>query len=222
MCIYEEELEAIKEAYTGETVVQVGFNRRFSPMIEKMKKSLGGQISVNYRVNAGIIPKDIWIQDRTIGGGRIIGEVCHFIDTCSYLIGSDVKSVFATTVQKGDQSIPDEDNVSIVLNYANGSTATISYYAYGDSTMPKEYIEVFGSGVSMAMNDFRELVIYKGGKSTKEKNSNQDKGFVGEFKTFKEAVKTGNEAIGFESIYNTTKTTFKILESIRTKSLVEI
>lgn len=222
LCIYEEELEAIKEAYTGETIVQVGFNRRFSPMIEKMKKFISGQISINYRINAGIIPKNVWIQDRTIGGGRIIGEVCHFIDTCSYLIGSEVKSVFATTIQKSDQSIPDEDNVNIVLNYANGSTATISYYAYGDNSMPKEYIEVFSSGVSMQMNDFRELTIFKGGKSSKEKSANQDKGFVNEFKAFKEAVQSGNETISFESIYNTTKTTFKILESIRSKSLVEI
>ncbi|RXJ79836.1 oxidoreductase [Aliarcobacter skirrowii] len=222
LCIYEEELEAIKEAYTGETIVQVGFNRRFSPMIEKMKKFISGQISVNYRINAGIIPKNVWIQDRTIGGGRIIGEVCHFIDTCSYLIGSEVKSVFATTINKEDKSIPDEDNVNIVLNYANGSTATISYYAYGDNSMPKEYIEVFSSGVSMQMNDFRELTIFKGGKSSKEKSANQDKGFVNEFKAFKEAVKSGNEAISFDSIYNTTKTTFKILESIRSKSLVEV
>jgi predicted dehydrogenase len=191
-------------------------------MVEKMKKSVSGQISVNYRINAGIIPKDVWIQDRTIGGGRIIGEVCHFIDTCSYIIGSDVVSVFATTINKADQSIPDEDNVNIVLNYANGSTATINYYAYGDTTMPKEYIEVFGNGVSMSMSDFRELVVYKGGKASKEKSANQDKGFVNEFKAFKEAVKTGKEAISFESIYNTTKTTFKILESIRSKSLVEI
>ena len=222
LCIYEEELEAIKEAYTGETIVQVGFNRRFSPMIEKMKKFISGQISVNYRINAGIIPKNVWIQDRTIGGGRIIGEVCHFIDTCSYLIGSEVKSVFATTIQKSDQSIPDEDNVNIVLNYVNGSTATISYYAYGDNSMPKEYIEVFSSGLSMQMNDFRELTIFKGGKSSKEKSANQDKGFVNEFKAFKESAKSGNEAISFDSIYNTTKTTFKILESIRSKSLVEI
>ncbi len=191
-------------------------------MVESMKKSISGQVSVNYRVNAGVIPKDVWIQDRTIGGGRIIGEVCHFIDTCSYLIGSDVVSVYASTVTKNDQSIPDEDNVNIVLNYANGSTATIAYYAYGDITMPKEYIEVFGNGVSMSMTDFRELFIYIGGKTQKIKSANQDKGFVGEFKAFKEAVKSGKEAISFESIYNTTKTTFKILESIRTGNVEKV
>jgi predicted dehydrogenase len=222
LCIYEEELEAIKDSYTGKTIVQVGFNRRFSPMIESMKKSINGQVSVNYRINAGIIPKDVWIQDRTIGGGRIIGEVCHFIDTCSYLINSDVVSVFATTITKEDQSIPNEDNVNIILNYVNGSTATIGYYAYGDTTMPKEYIEVFGNGVSMAMTDFRELLIYSGGKTKKEKSANQDKGFVNEFKAFKEAVKSGESAISFDSIYNTTKTTFKILESIRTGNVEKV
>jgi len=222
LCIYEEELEAIKEAYNGETIVQVGFNRRFSPMVESMKKSIHGQVSINYRVNAGVIPKDVWIQDRTIGGGRIIGEACHFIDTCSYLIGSDVVSVYATTVTKNDQSIPDEDNVNIVLNYTNGSTATIGYYAYGDPTMPKEYVEVFGNGVSMAMTDFRELIVYSNGKSKKTKSANQDKGFVSEFKAFKDAVKSGDEAISFESIYNTTKSTFKILESIRTGNVEKV
>jgi predicted dehydrogenase len=222
LCIYEEELEKINEVYSGNTIVQVGFNRRFSPMIESMKKNIDGQVSINYRVNAGIIPKDVWIQDRTIGGGRIIGEVCHFIDTCSYLIGSDVVSVFASSVQKNDKSIPDEDNVNIILNYENGSTATIGYFAYGDSTMPKEYIEIFANGVSMQMTDFRELLIYSGGKVKKEKSANQDKGFVNEFKAFKEAVKSGNSAIEFDSIYNTTKTTFKILESLRTHGLVKI
>jgi len=222
LCIYEEELEAIKDIYTGEIIVQVGFNRRFSPMIEKMKNKISGQVSVNYRVNAGVIPKDVWIQDRTIGGGRIIGEVCHFIDTCSHLIGSDVVSVYASTVTKDDQSIPDEDNVNVILNYANGSTATIGYYAYGDTTMPKEYIEVFGNGVSMAMTDFRELIVYSGGKANKTKTANQDKGFVAEFKAFKDAVKSGESAISFESIYNTTKTTFKILDSIRSGNVEKI
>ena len=222
LCIYEEELELIKKAYDGQSILQVGFNRRFSPMIEKMKNQLNGQVSVNYRINAGIIPNDVWIQDRTIGGGRIIGEVCHFIDTCSYLIDSEVVSVYATTVQKSDQSIPDEDNVNITLNYANGSCATIAYYAYGDGAMPKEYIEAFGHGISLQMTDFRELINYKGSKANKVKNSNQDKGFIGEFTAFSTSVKSGVPAISFESIYNTTKTSFKILESIRSGNVEKV
>jgi predicted dehydrogenase len=222
LCIYEEELEEISTAYDGETILQVGFNRRFSPMVEEMKQKIKGPVSLNYRVNAGIIPKDVWIQDRTIGGGRIIGEVCHFIDTCSYLVGSEVSSLFASTVQKDDQSIPDEDNVTIVLNYKNGSMATISYCAYGDSSMPKEQIEAFSNGVSMQLNDFRELLIYTQGKREKIKSANQNKGFVTEFEALKKAIQTGVNAISFDSIYNTTKATFKILESIRTKKLVEL
>ena len=222
LCIYEDELEAIKEVYNGNTIVQVGFNRRFSPMVEKMKSSLSGPIAINYRINAGVITKDVWIQDRAIGGGRIIGEVCHFVDTCSYLANSEVVSVFANIVQKDDKSFPDEDNVNITLNYFNGSTAIIGYYAYGDTTMPKEYIEAFGNNVSMSMADFRELVIYSGGKMKKKKSANQDKGFFNEFKAFKEAVKSGESAISFESIYNTTKTTFKILKSIRSGNLEKV
>jgi len=222
LCIYEEELESINKLYNGSSIIQVGFNRRFSPMIEKMKKNINGQISVNYRVNAGVIPKDVWIQDREIGGGRIIGEVCHFIDTCSFLIGSEVVSVYASTVHKNDQSIPDEDNVNIILNYENGSTATIAYYAYGDSSMSKEYIEVFGSGISMQMIDFRELIIYHNGKIKKEKSTNQDKGFINEFKAFKASIENGESAISFSSIYNTTKTTFRIHDSIKQKKILKV
>ena len=222
LCIHEEELENIVEVYDGKSILQVGFNRRFSPMIEHMKSKLSGQIAIIYRINAGVIPKDTWVQDRERGGGRIIGEVCHFIDTCSYLTGSEVVSVFASAVQKDDQSIPDEDNVNIVLNYANGSTASIGYYAYGNSTMPKEYIEVFGNGISMQMNNFRELLIYSDAKTEKTKSSNQDKGFAAEFKAFREAIKSGESAIAFESLCNTTRTAFKVLESIRTKKLVEV
>ncbi len=222
LCIYEEELEAINEAYNGKSILQVGFNRRFAPMVETMKNKLNGQIAINYRVNAGVIPKEVWIQDRSIGGGRIIGEVCHFIDTCSYLISSNVVSVYAATVQKNDQSIPNEDNVNIVLNYANGSTATISYFAYGDNSMPKEQIEAFGNGISMQLNDFRELTIYSGVKAKKEKSANQDKGFINEFKAFKVSVESCVSAISFDSIYNTTKTTFKILDSIRSGNVEKV
>jgi len=223
LCINEEELEEIAEAYDGSVILQVGFNRRFAPLVRKMKERVGNvPMSVTYRVNAGVIPKNIWVQDPDVGGGRIVGEVCHFIDTCSYLIGSEVDNVYAACIHKNDKSIPDEDNVSIVLTYKNGSTATINYYAYGDSSMPKEYMELFANGIAMEMNNFRELIIYEKGKKERFKNSNQDKGFINEFKMFKKAVQTGVPAIPFESIYNTTLTTFKILESLKSKQAIEL
>lgn len=226
LCIKEEELESIAklyQEYQGNSILQVGFNRRFSPMVQKMKTILkDAPMSISYRVNAGVIPKDSWIQDSEIGGGRIIGEVCHFIDTCSFLTGSAPMSVFASNVKKDDRSIPDEDNLNVVINYANGSTATINYMAYGNKQMPKEFIEVFANNIGIQMNDFRELTIYNGSKSEKIKSSNQDKGFKNEFEAFETSVKKGIPAISFNSLYATTKTSFKILESLKSGSLVQI
>jgi predicted dehydrogenase len=219
LSIYEHELEEIYKLYNDgdncNSIIQVGFNRRFSPMVKQIKRSIDGTVAINYRINAGVIPKDSWIQERTIGGGRVIGEVCHFIDTCSYLTGSEVVSLYATVIKGNNHhSIIAEDNINIILNYANGSVATIAYYAYGNSSMPKERIEIFGNGISMEMNDFRELIIYHRGKIDKYRVSNQDKGFKNEFKAFRDAIKSGTPAIPFSSIYNTTKTAFKILISI--------
>lgn len=224
LCMDEEELDIIKDLYEKSNVnLQVGFNRRFAPLVQEMKKTVGDlPMSITYRVNAGVIPKDVWVQDPLIGGGRIIGEVCHFIDTCVYLIGSLPTSVFASCVKKADQSIPDEDNVNITINFENGSTASINYFAYGNKAMPKEYIELFAPDIAMQMTDFRELKIFKGSKTSTSKNSNQDKGFKSEFNAFKEAVSSGNPAISFEEIYKNTLISFKILQSLRTGELVKL
>jgi len=227
LCINEEELEQIREEYMSRVtrhaspVLMVGFNRRFSPLIQNMKKALRDEpIALNYRINAGVVPLNSWIQDPLIGGGRIIGEVCHFIDTCSFLTGGLIKSVMASVVRKNDQSIPDEDNVSILLTYNNGSTATLSYVAYGNKSIPKEYIELFANGIAMQMIDFRKLTIFKGSRKQKFSSANQDKGFQAEFNAFAEAIKTGKPAIPFESLYNTTLATFKIREAIKSQNVV--
>lgn len=226
LAIHESELEAIKYFYQGEgekPVLQVGYNRRFAPLVQEMKKKVGDvPMSINYRINAGVIPKEVWVQDPAVGGGRILGEVCHFIDTCTFLIGSLPESVFASCVTKPDQSIPDEDNVSITIKYINGSTAVINYYAFGNSQMSKEYIELFAPDVAMQMDNFRELEIFSGGKSSKTKSSNQDKGFKGEFNELKKSVTSGELAISFEELYSTSKLTFKILESLRTGELKKL
>ena len=220
LAIHESELEEIKDVLSSSennSLLQVGYNRRFAPLVQEMKKVVSDlPMSVNYRINAGVIPRDVWIQDAEVGGGRIIGEACHFIDTCTYLIGALPVSVFASCVTKPDQSIPDEDNVSITLKYQNGSTAVINYYAFGNSQLPKEAIEVFASDIAMKMDNFRELEIFRGAKKTKLKSSNQDKGFKGEFKALKTAIQTGNSAISFDELYSTSKVTFAILNSLKT------
>ena len=226
LCITEADLEEIKEAYEGsekKLILQVGFNRRFSPFIQKMKEILKDRpISIIYTINAGVIARDIWIQDKEIGGGRIIGEVCHFIDTVSFLAESYPSYVFATCVRKSDQSIPDEDNINVIINFENGSTASINYFAFGNKKMPKEHIEVFANGIALIMDDFRRLAIFKSGNKKRFKSANQDKGFRAEFEAFKNAVKFGVPSIEFESIYKTTKTTFKIIESIKNRKSVKI
>ena len=226
LAILESELEEIKDFYANsdkKPVLQVGYNRRFAPLVQAMKKEAGDlPMSINYRVNAGVIPKDVWVQDPAVGGGRIIGEACHFIDTCTFLIGSLPESVFASCVTKPDQSIPDEDNVSITIKYQNGSTAVINYYAFGNNQLPKEYIELFAPDLAMTMDNFRELEIFKGGKSKKYKNSNQDKGFKGEFTALKTAVEKGELAISFDEMYSTSKLTFAILRSLKTGELQKL
>lgn len=226
LAIYENELEEIKEFYSNadkKPVLQVGYNRRFAPLVAEMKQVVGDlPMSINYRINAGVIPNDVWVQDPEVGGGRILGEACHFIDTCTYLTGSLPESVFASCVTKPDQSIPDEDNVSITIKYQNGSTAVINYYAFGNGQLPKEYIELFAPDIAMKMDNFRELEIFKGSKSSKSKNANQDKGFKGEFKALKSAAETGKLAISFDELYATSKVTFAILKSLKTGELQKL
>ncbi len=229
LCITMQELEEIREAYELRAesqelkILMVGFNRRFSPLVQQMKQALGDMpMSIIYRVNAGVIPRESWIQDSEIGGGRIIGEVCHFIDTCSFLAGADPIDVYASCVRKGDASVADEDNVSIILTYPNGSIATIVYCAYGDRQMPKEHIELFCPNSAMQMNDFRELTVYRGGKKQMTKSANQDKGFTNELEAFRNAVKSGKAAIPLQSIFATTAAAFKVLESLRTKSAISL
>jgi predicted dehydrogenase len=223
LCIKETELEEIKDFYLSlaarrslPPLLMVGFNRRFAPLIVRMKEIAKDMpMAVTYRVNAGAVSMDAWVQDMETGGGRIIGEVCHFIDACSFLTGSEPVSVYAGCVRKDDKSMPDEDNASILIKYRNGSTATINYLSYGSRQVPKEYIELFSNDITIQMNDFRDLLVYKGNKTERVRNANQDKGFVNELTAFRNAINNGIAPVPFEAYYNTTRTTFRILDSLR-------
>ena len=175
-----------------------------------------------YRVNAGAIPKDSWIQDPEFGGGRIVGEVCHFVDTLSFLTGSLVVSVYATAMSEPNNL---NDTLNVTLTYQNGSIGTISYLANGDKSLAKERIEVFAHGATAIVDDFKELTVYSRGKKKKKKLISQDKGQKEEVKRFVEAIIKGKgfaELIPFEEIYNTSLVTFKIIESIRTGECIKL
>ncbi|SMD44628.1 Predicted dehydrogenase [Aquiflexum balticum DSM 16537] len=215
ICLLESELEAIKSAYEiSGTSLMVGFNRRFSPLSKMIKDGIPhGPMSMIYRINSGIIPFDSWIQDIEIGGGRIIGEVCHFVDFMTYICGSLPEMVSAMTLP---DSFNLNDTVNISIKFKNGSIGIIAYYSNGSKELPKEYFEVFSSGSSAVLNDFKSLKVYSKGKVKKASFLNQNKGQKEMVSEFVEGIKkSGKSPISFEEIYSVTKSTFKAIESIQ-------
>jgi len=201
--------------------LMLGFNRRFAPHIHKIKGLFPGNQpkAINYRINAGFIPKDNWIQDKDIGGGRIIGEICHFIDLAMFIAGSKVTDVSANAMNDASNLM---DTLIITLRFENGSIATISYFANGSKALKKEYLEVFSAGQTAIIDDFRELRIY-GKKLKRTRLLSQDKGHRKEVELFLKSIKGGKPApIPFEDIYLSTLATFKVIESIRTGQTIHL
>jgi polar amino acid transport system substrate-binding protein len=219
LAINSEQLDAVIEAKAKyNKTLLVGFNRRFAPVSERIKsefKSVTEPLVVNIRVNAGLIPKEHWIQQPEVGGGRIIGEMCHFIDLMQYFTDSEPVKVYAESISSGNAKIVPEDNIAIVVKFNNGSVGNLTYLANGDKSVPKENIEVFGAGVIGVINDFRSGSVHRDNKTTKLKSSG--KGHKEEVEAFLNCVRDGKESpINFRSICLTTITTIKILESLYT------
>ena len=221
LCLTEEELEEIADEYKTHNVhLMVGFNRRFSPLVEKIKKIIKGNqpVAINYRINAGYIPSNSWVQDKEIGGGRIIGEVCHFVDLAMFISGALPESLSANTMEDPLGLL---DTLTVNLKFKNGSIAAVSYFANGSKELKKEYLEIFSNGVSIILDDFKELIIY-GKRKSSEKLINQDKGHKQEVKEFISAIKEGKPTpISFEEIYYSTKMSFDIIKSIRKRETIK-
>lgn len=204
--------------------LMTGFNRRFAPVSQSIKhefRNVAEPLFINIRVNAGVIPKGHWIQDPETGGGRIIGEACHFIDLMQYLTGGEPVNVFAEAIQTRNSSVTPFDNISVIIKFSNGSIGNLVYLANGDKAMPKERIEVFGAGNTAVIDDFREGSFFRNGKAARLRSSG--KGHREEVSKFLEAITTGEDSpIDFRSICLTTITTFKILESLYTGMPQEI
>lgn len=219
LAINREQLNAFVEAYDGSTVLQVGFNRRFSSHAAVAHKAIGGRQGVlSYRINAGEIFRDSWIHDPEVGGGRIVGEVCHFVDFASFVLDAEPVSVTATRV--ADRST--HDDVSLAISFHNGSIATIVYLAKGNSRLSKEFVEVFADGTAVSIDNFRRTTVLTGVKRSVHKSRGQDKGFDQELQAFFESVREGESAIPFVSLVSTTKTTFAAVESLRTGRRVSV
>lgn len=224
MALNVEQLQEVAKAYESANGAKfmVGFNRRFSPLVVKTK-SFFDDVSpkmIFYRINAGPLPRSHWTQDDIEGGGRIIGEGCHFIDTATYLTGDALpRTVFAKSISTGRADAVDHDTVSITIEYEDGSVATIMYLANGDKTLPKEELQVFSGGRTAIMKNFTELELWTGsGKSKTETGSG--KGHAEEVKAFIASLKGGGAPIPFDSLMATTLATFAAKESLATGEVI--
>ena len=213
-----EELNTVIRArLQSDAFLQVGFNRRFAPLAIQARDRLaaaGGSKYVLLRVNAGQLPDDSWQNAAEEGNGRILGEVCHFIDLARFLVGDDIKTVQAAAAQVSQGAC---DDLTVSLNFADGSLATIAYTALGDTAYSKELVEAFAGGTVININDFRGLTVTAGGKESKIGGSmEQDKGHTAELEAFAAAVVAGESAPADEAeLVQSSFATIAVLESLQ-------
>lgn len=227
LCLNEDELASLVRAKAAENapLLMVGFNRRFAPMAVQMKQffsKVHEPLAIHYRVNAGYIPSDHWVNDPEQGGGRILGEVCHFVDFLCFLAGASPIEVQAQAV--GNPGQYSMDNVFASLKFANGALGTISYLANGDKSASKERVEVFGGGSVAILEDFRRLELVRNGrKQILRARWRQDKGHKGEMQAFVGALlgKTP-PPIPFEQVVGTTLATLRLQNSCQTGQPLKI
>ena len=228
LCLTREDLTRLKQVYENASGRQllVGFNRRFSPHAEKIRSLLASRnmpMCMSWLVNSGFISTDAWVQDRSIGGGRIIGEGCHWIDFMRYVVGKPIVSVSATMVGQA-QGLPiREDKTTITVAFSEGSIGTLHYFANGHKSFPKETFELFCDGKVLRLDNFRKLQGFGWGNFRKMNLFSQDKGHKAEFRSFVERIKTGGEPlIGFQEIENVTLATFAAVESAEGAGVIRI
>jgi polar amino acid transport system substrate-binding protein len=227
LALNDSELELVLDAASSSSgQLMVGFNRRFSPLSRQAKDFFAERqspLSIVYRVNAGRVGKEHWIQDREQGGGRIIGEVCHFIDFMVFMTDALPVSVYAEGVSAKSDKILDSDSVLITLKFSDGSNGSIAYLAEGDKALAKERIEIFGAGRSFVIDDFRKATSYKDGRENVVSLKAQDKGQADEVRAVCESVVSGRGApISLDELVATTRATFRVLDSLREKMPFEV
>jgi predicted dehydrogenase len=223
LCLTEEELNEITAVYAAKAAegiqLMVGFNRRFSPHMAAARalfQDRKNPLVMLYRVNAGPLPPGHWVQDPETGGGRILGEACHFIDCMQALCGALPTSVHARRIAHHPSGTTDDQSL-LSFSFGDGSIGTLLYTSGGDTALPKERFEAFGEGKALILDDFIRTESYFGGKRKLFKTSKQDKGFQAEMVRFVEAISQGgNPAISFEEIRAVTLATLGAVESFRT------
>lgn len=221
-----DQLEDVNQALIEtDKLLMVGFNRRFAALSKALKgfmDSTPGPKVMSYRINAGPLPSNHWLYDPVEGGGRIIGEACHFIDFLTYI--ANALPIKVRTIGVGSDMPDHEDNVIIALDFADGSIGSISYLASGDRSFSKERVEVFGGGKVAVLDDFRSLELVTDGKRSRQRSRlRQDKGHKAEWEAFVKAIQTGGPPpIPYEHLIAVTKTSIAAVKSLRTQQSVDI
>jgi predicted dehydrogenase/threonine dehydrogenase-like Zn-dependent dehydrogenase len=225
LAIHAGQLKEITDALAVDDcpLLAVGFNRRFAPLAAELSRFLRERsepLHAYYRVNAGLLPLSHWTQDPAVGGGRIIGEGCHFVDFITFLVGAAPVTVTAHGLPDGGKYR--EDNISMTFTFPDGSVGVVDYLANGDKSFPKERVEVFCGGSVAVLEDFRRLEMVQNGHRRAMKTA-LDKGWAGEWAAFAEAIRTGGEpTIPYEQLIGVTRATFAAVESLRSGAKVEV
>ena len=217
-----EELQEVCNAYNDcNGSVMVGFNRRFAPFSVKTKQFLPASVPpvILIRVNAGPVDERHWTMSEDEGGGRIIGEACHFIDLMQFIAGAPITCVYAQAQRESPNL---EQNLCATITFQNGAVGTLLYTAQGDTSQPKEYMEFYAGGKVAVINDFHELTLVAHGKATTEKKR-QDKGFEEEMKAYVAHLRDGIDCpIPFGQSVITTLATIALLDSCRAGKPIDI
>jgi polar amino acid transport system substrate-binding protein len=216
LAIRREDLARLAEIHRANPhALLVGFNRRFAPGVSRIKEFFAGvtPLTILYRVHAGPLPRNHWIYDSEQGGGRILSEVCHFVDLASCLAAARPISLYATS--PGETGSPaSRDTVQVNLKFANDSVATILYCASGDAATPKEHLEVFGGGRSAILHNFESLTLAQRGRRRKIRAAG--KGHREEVAHFVSCLRAGRAlALPFADALASMEATFAILDSLR-------
>jgi predicted dehydrogenase/threonine dehydrogenase-like Zn-dependent dehydrogenase len=217
LCLNREELDTIKEDHksVSSPFLMVGFNRRFAPLIQTLDKLLQSKSdpkSFIYTINAGFIPPDHWTQHPEIGGGRLLGEGCHFIDLLRFLAACPIQK--ASVQYSQSPGAGSMDTFSVQLSFADGSQGTVHYFANGSKSFPKERLEVFCGGGVLQLDNFRTLQAFGWQGFSKQKSSSQDKGHEQEMQSLVNALKNGNSSpIPFEDIVEVTEVCLALVET---------
>ncbi|WP_418637378.1 bi-domain-containing oxidoreductase [Winogradskyella sp.] len=217
-----EELESIEESYKKSNgTLMIGFNRRFSPHTKKIKSLVGdAPMNIIATMNAGVIPPEVWVHDLEVGGGRIIGEACHYLDLMVFLTGSKIKAVCMNAL--GENPAENTDNASILVKMENGSTGVVNYFSNGSKSYAKERLEVFSQEKTLIMDNFIKTSGY-GTKGFSKLKTKLDKGHKEQFGSILEKIKGGDVAlIPYEELINVTKASFAAIQSLKEGKWIEV